>query len=272
MDNILRIATDSCVEFVIQNYQTSDNDPIWFLGLSLVINVIAIIASVVINSINCQNNSEIELKSKNRILWIDAVRKLTSDLIFNYYELLSFYKFNNKTKEDLYLKLCEARKYTDLLILNFSIDDSNNNDNNKDKINLDNRSNNDGKNQLMARFIEDIFNKFYNYYSVKKNIDDCIDSYNKSVDEAEKIYDADYEWQTYKEYDDDGQEYEVTELLPINDFDSIQEHIEKANKLKSKLDELKKTKKDLENLLFLLRDRIRIYLKIEWDLAKNNKG
>lgn len=39
----------------------------------------------------------------------------------------------------------------------------------------------------MARFIEDIFNKFYNYYSLKNNIDDCIDSYNKSVDEAEKI-------------------------------------------------------------------------------------
>lgn len=71
----------------------------------------SLIASVVINSINCKNKSEIELKSKNRILWIDAVRKLTSDLIINYYELLSFYKFNNKTREDLYLKLCEARKY-----------------------------------------------------------------------------------------------------------------------------------------------------------------
>lgn len=282
MDNILKIATesiatetivtDSYVRFVVDNNQIPKSAPLWFLCLPLLINFLGIIANVIINYFNRKNSSAIELKSKNRIYWIEDVRKLTSDLISIYYELLSFYKFNTKTNEDLYLKLCEARKYTDLLILNFSIDDDNKKDDKEDGNILDNRYINNGKNQHMARFIEDIFNSFYNYYSVKNNIDDCIDNYNKNVDEAEKIYDADFEWQTYQEYDDEGRKYEVTELLPINDYDSIQEHIEKASKLKSKLEELKKAKKDLESKLFLLRDRIRIYLKIEWDKAKDNKS
>lgn len=228
-----------------------------------------------------QKKIDANLKATARINWIQKVREVTSDFISDFH---TFVTGSGKS-------WIEIQKNIELLILHFGPEqleeqlEKNLNESikiengivvvsQKAKNVLLNKKSNKGKNDYLVKYILTL-NKYYSNFELQ--------DLTKSIKAKREIIDQYKEAQTNilidaeKEYDlveaDDGMVYQtVTDVLltekESKHFDRLADKIKKLETEASKL--TKKTSVYL-NEIELLRDSIRIYLKIEWDIAKEGK-
>lgn len=198
-----------------------------------------------------------DLKAKARIEWIQNVREHTAELLAIYYGIL-----NETNKEKLFEKIQEAKKHSDILILFFG---DTNMEVEFDKTILENKKSNDKKNNMMVLFITTIFDRINQYY--KDCIDNKLGKLQESYERAQSIM---YNYPIREEFRgtytlDDGEE--IPEFEPILDPELVSE----TKKSEIQLQNYQKSILEMHTLINELRNYMRIYLKIEWDIAKEGK-
>lgn len=200
-----------------------------------------------------QKKIDASLIASARIEWIQKVRNTTAKSIALYFQAL-----NTVDKLDLLDIVIKAQEKTELLILFFEHEENETADQNVD---LCCTANNDGKNHLIVNFLSSLSKKLNRYYENLKSdkLKDLKFVKDKRYSEmSEHVINYDYE-----EYTD---EYDITKInqTPILD----EEYQESLNDIDKQIDVLVKISKDINSDLLMLRDIIRIYLKIEWSKAK----
>lgn len=205
-----------------------------------------------------QKQLDADLKSKARIEWIQNVRNVTAELISIYYKLL-----NEADKTKLFDIYSSARAKSELLILYFGPENKNNQKNDEKEILLDTESN-DGKNNSIVEYLESLSDDFYAHYksTSNKSLKDLEEAKRKASYDVYKypLKDGDF---LYTRYDDDGNDYDVRDE-PTWD-PNLKEELKSTEK---EITEYIIRVNKLSNGLVLLRNIIRIYLKIEWRKAK----
>lgn len=226
---------------------------------SIIAAVITASASIVMVISNRKWNKkkiDADLKAKARIDWIQSVREHTADLFAAYYGILK-----ETNKDNLLGKMQEAKKHSDILILYFGAKDGAGKESDKNILEKD--SDNEGKNDAMVRCISELFKRI-NQYS--------LDFQNNKEGLLEKIYDRKKKemYENPKAMNDLGSSYtehgdEIPNYEPV--FDS---ELEKSMKeAETQLNDYKESISEIHGLIDELRDYMRLYLKIEWDIAKN---
>ena len=203
-----------------------------------------------------QKNIDANLNAKARIKWIQNVRKTTAELLVHYFSMINFKKLESIDQE-----LLEAQEKNELLILYFG-NDSTESDSSREK--LLSKEDNKGKNNLIVELLEELARDFSDFSRDVKNkryehLEKAIKIARKSMyDNAELVV-------TDIVFTEEGEDIPCQEP----EFKKIDEvELDKAKKV------LQDEEKNIENMqkkLILLRNAMRIYLKIEWNVAKNGK-
>lgn len=221
-------------------------------------NLISSLWTIIASKKASQKQIDADLKSKARIEWIQNVRVATSELISLYHKIL-----HETDKESVFDTYIIAREKNELLILFFGpeneevvISDP--------KVFLLNKEDNIGKNMPLVNFLNDLVKKFYNYYIL---IEADIPEYlKKSYEKAEynRIhYPGGHQNEDYIKH-----EGEMTSVdIPVNHDELIKE----SDEAKRKMINFGDYQGKLEEDLVFLRDVMRIYLKVEWRIAKQGK-
>lgn len=234
-------------------------------------NVIVIITSIVsfLTSIGVEIHTsrrtkklekmriDADLVAKARIEWIQNVRETASRFIADCYTVL-----NSKDVTRIYEMLGEIKRQASLLCLFFGPENKEEKDSDVD---LMNQNNNVGKNKVLVAYIIDLFDKIYDYAR-----DTEFGRLQLLVNEFKSSQEEFYKNPIGKEYvgnssDQDGNEHE--EYMPIYNPD-IKAEVDKKHK--AIMDYLDSNKK-IYGMIDTLRDYISIYLKIEWNKAKEGK-
>lgn len=205
-----------------------------------------------------QKNIDANLIAKARIEWIQNVRNTTAGLISTYYLMLNESDPNESLK--LYIN---AQEKLELLILYFGPE--------KDKEkpikttpNIFDEKTNDGKNDLIVRYLISLSSDFREHYkSIQQNIENNL---NKKLENASQRMSENITGIEYQEdVKIDGQTYTNTEY-------SYEAEAEKQyNNILYSLHHMKKIQSIYEEKLMNLRTIIRIYLKLEWSKAKKGQ-
>lgn len=190
-----------------------------------------------------------------RIEWIQKVRDTTAEIISTYSSAL-----NEDDIDKVQKAIIEVREKVERLILFFGHESI---ANNKTDDILDKETNN-GKNDLIVRFLIELSNDFVTYYknvsskvllqaerrldSVSRRLQDNITGI-ESYEEI-KIEEKSHTNIEYKYNPEDEKEYEEAQ---------------------TKVAEMRRFNEELNKKLEKLRDIMRIYLKIEWNKAKKGK-
>lgn len=199
-----------------------------------------------------------DLKAKARIDWIQSVREHTAELFAIYYAILK-----ETNKDNLLNKMQEAKKHSDILILFFG--DLNSVDNKYDKTVLNNRNGNGGKNEMMVKCISLLFERINQYYNdVQSNKLGSLEESYKLARNMMHDYPIDEVFHGCS-VDEDGEEYPIIE--PIWD----PELVNNVKEAETQLNDYRKSIMEIHGLINELRDYMRLYLKIEWDIAKTGK-
>lgn len=205
-----------------------------------------------------QKNIDASLTAKARIEWIQSVRNATAELISLYTTLLVTYE-----KDELIRLIGESRKKSELLILFFGPEKRCNASGSKTSSEiLLKEEDNDYKNDVIVQFLRDQQMEFNQHFKdlhdrKEERIKKDIEFWSKQrYINAEKGADI-------IQYDHEGNEYCINEPI-INEDDEARYQMA----LLAQKNECKKIEK-LENDLRLLCNFMRIYLKIEWNKAKN---
>lgn len=240
------------------NFEMSDIVVVLAAVIAAIVNIILAICN---NNVNRKSNKEkidADLKAKARIDWIDKVREHTAELISIYYKILK-----TTNKGELLDRMQEARKHSDILSLYFGTD--------RDKKKqfdieiLSKREDNKDKNEMIVRYIDLLFDKIREYYN------DVINDKRAELERNKQRAEEDVEkYPIGEEYIadlvmDDGQ------IMPITDSVPDPELKGKAIEASIKLHEYKESITEIHKMLTELRDYMRLYLKIEWDIAKEGK-
>lgn len=207
-----------------------------------------------------QKNIDANLIAQARIEWIQNVRKTTSELLVNYFTMLNLANVDNIDQE-----LMDSQEKNELLILYFGND-------NTDTMTVDlvrerilDEKTNKGKNDMLVILLLDLAKRFSEYsISVKK---DKTSKLRETVDEARRTM---YANATQRKI---GEEYieEIGDVIPIEESVYQDEDVQDLGRAEIALEREKKKIELLQRDLMLLRDAIRTYLKIEWEIAKQGK-
>lgn len=203
---------------------------------------------------------EANLIAQARIEWIQNVRKTTSKLLVHYFSML-----DTSNLDQLDQELLASQEQNELLILYFGNEkDSECSGISRREILL-NRESNQGKNDMLVMSLIDLAKNFGEYVNCIK-----IDKTNKL---KQAVNDARRQMYDNMEMIVVGQEYieEINEYLPIQEDRYRKEDIIALHKAEDELKKEKQRVEKLQNDLILIRDAIRIYLKIEWEIAKKGR-
>lgn len=205
-----------------------------------------------------QKDIDADLKAKARIEWIQKVRGTTAELNALYFRIL-----NEKDKEKLLDIYTESQEKSGLLILYFGHEKKEKTNKSKEEI-LFNPNSNDNKNDIIVNYLTNLSNNYYVFY--KKVMDDTL---NKLEDirqiRFQEMYSKATDFIEYINFDPDGNEY--SDKIPNPSREDEKSHEEAVNNIR----EYAEFSKKLENSITELRDFMRIYLKIEWNKAKEGK-
>lgn len=202
-----------------------------------------------------QKNIDANIKAKARIEWIQNVRKASAELISVYYEILRV-----EDKGVLLNKIIESKEKTELLILYFGPDKQKEED--REPLN---KNSNEGKNDEIVTFLSGLNEKFNEYYKIV--LEDKKEKLNKGLAEVKK--ELDIFTNQFIKCDCEGNEIYITK-----DDDDIEYEHDLINDLSLAKNEVYKYDlyiNELQNQLLYFRNIIRIYLKIEWNKAKNGQ-
>lgn len=203
-----------------------------------------------------QKNIDANLIAQARIEWIQNVRKTTSELLVHYFSMINLRNLENIDQE-----LLDSQEKNELLILYFGNDSI---ERNYPRERLLFEENNEGKNNLIVELLEELAREFCNFYKDVKN--QRYEHLEKALEEArEKMYHNVTFEEIGMEFTDEGVDIPIQE--PVYDLADIEEVIE----AKIPLEKEEKKIEGLQNKLIFLRNAIRIYLKIEWQIAKQGK-
>ena len=205
-----------------------------------------------------QKNIDASLKASARIEWIQKVRNTTADLLSSYSDIL-----NTTEPQKIDDALVNSQQKTELLVLFFGPEKVQV-DQDEDRNILLNKENNDGKNDILVYFIIELAQRISEYANSAKK-----DRYNKLQEAVRTARDEAY--RNAKQvligynYTEDGDE------MPEYDYEWQEEDNMEVAYAERALSKEKKKINELRNDLFFLRNVIRIYLKIEWNKAKNGQ-
>lgn len=206
-----------------------------------------------------QKNIDASLTASARIEWIQNVRNTTSELIRHYFDIL-----NTSDSIKIEQALIDSQQKTELLALYFGPENHKQEVISDDKNILLNTENNDGKNDILVLFITDLAKRFSEY-----SLDAKKDRFNHLKKAVQNARNEAYQNATEKligySYTDDGDE--------IPEYDIEWQEEDSANVASAEIALKKETEKikELRNDLIFLRNVMRIYLKIEWNKAKNGQ-
>lgn len=200
-----------------------------------------------------RQNSKLQ-NANARVEWIQKVRDVTAEIISTYSSALNEDDSNNVQKI-----IIEVREKVERLILFFGHEATT-----SEEIDILDRKTNDGKNDLIVRFLTELSNDFIIYNeNVKKGILTQAEARLGHV--SSKLHDNIIGISNCEEVEIDGENYTNIEY----EFEKEVEN--EYNKAQIRVDEIKKFNRELDIKLVKLRDIIRTYLKIEWNKAKNGK-
>ena len=199
-----------------------------------------------------------DLTAKARIDWIQNVREHTAELFAAYYGILK-----ETDKKALDERMQEAKKHSDILILYFG--DLSSGDEIYDKKVLSNRSDNAGKNSMMVTCISTLFDRISQYSDdVKAGKLEMLENKCRMAENAMYEYPIGQKYQGVY-VNEEGEECPCYEPL----YDPVLE--KKVDEEKINLNNYKRSIMEIHRLINELRDYMRLYLKIEWDIAKSGK-
>lgn len=200
-----------------------------------------------------QKNIDASLTASARIEWIQKVRNTTAELIALYLGAL-----NMVDKANLLDFVIKAQEKTELLILFFGHEEKATIMN---KAELCSTTSNDKKNNLIVIFLSSLSKKLYRYYENVKTdeLTTLVSIRDKRYSEMQQHV---LDWE-YEEYTD---EYGNKNFESIPVLDKVYE--DSLVDIDQQIENLVKISKDINNDLLMLRDIIRVYLKIEWNKAK----
>lgn len=206
-----------------------------------------------------QKNIDANLIAQARIEWIQNVRKVTSELLTHYFSMI-----NSENLENIDQELLVSQEKNELLILYFGNDVTQENTTGNIREKLLCKENNIGKNDLLVRLLEDLAKQFSGYAKdVKKGRYKYLE---EAIRQSRKeMYDNVRFVEIGVEYTEDGDEIPVTE--PQYEDDDVISVRQAEMALQTEKNKIELMQKDL----ILLRDAIRTYLKIEWEIAKKGK-
>ena len=232
--------------------------------------VLAIIYSWQSNNKNIKAN----LVSKARIEWIQNVRNETSELIALYYSLFSVADFN--ATQEIIIK---AKEKSERLILYFgpvsgeikdsgeiSISDDNKiliTDNIKDI--LKNEADNHNKNDFVIKYISTMTEYFFEYHNNIKN-NTILSLQGEKEQAASRLFDL-----PDQEYDEVTVRYGEAEFTYEEPKHINIEAKQQAEDIEKEIINILQPTNEFKDNLSLLRDIMRIYLKVEWSKAKNGE-
>lgn len=204
-----------------------------------------------------QKNINASLTAKARIAWIQEVRKTTSELVALYFTLLSLEKDTPTLVE-----LENIQKKSELLILYFGPEYEI--DKKESAKSIKDTKTNRGKNEHVVENIQSIFLKCNKFYTDVKNgkvekLEENISSIRNSMYSEPQYYN------TTEVIDFNGEPTFITEPIPY------EEDVQKYNEAKNDYNLFIYNRDQIKQDILELRDIIRIYLKIEWDIAKRGK-
>lgn len=255
----------------------------WVSLVAAVLSFAGIIYGVIANRKTqkdiAQQQIDANLKAKARIEWIEKVRENTSNLVS---ALLTL----QKKEDDFKITWKDGEKYSEILKLYFStiinfkeekqiyFEESGMIITEKAKKILYNVKGNDGKNQYIVEYIDammKIFN-FNKYKNIKRRV---VALNNLVIKEIEKQFSVGKIIQELVEVDEDGilMNYQNNLVIdPENENSQLFKEIEK------KIDNYEREIKALEIKLNTIEDSVNeftsiisLYLKLEWDKAKEGK-
>lgn len=207
-----------------------------------------------------QKTIDANLIAQARIEWIQNVRKTTSQLLVHYFAML-----NASNIERLDQELLASQEQNELLILYFGNEkESECNEIFKREILL-NRERNSGKNDMLVRSLIELSKEFGEYVNSIKS--DKTNALKKAVEDARR------EMYAHVKMVEIGQQYieEAEEYLPVEEAMYQVDDVRALNKAQSDLKQEIERVKKLQQELILIRDAVRTYLKIEWEIAKQGK-
>ncbi len=247
---------------IIINFFSTFEPAQWAVVISALLGAVVSIVLAIKNSRDQakwnKRKIDADLKAKARIDWIQSVREHTAELFAVYYGILM-----ETNKDNLLDKMQEAKKHSDILILYFG--DLNRTGKKNDNNILDDHSTNTGKNERMVECISELFERINQYYNDVQN--NKLGSLEQSYKAAKS---AMYNFPISEEFhgvsvDEDGEEYPI--FQPIFDPELESD----AKKAEKQLNDYRKSIREIHGLINKLRDHMRLYLKIEWDIAKDGK-
>lgn len=206
-----------------------------------------------------QKNIDASLTASARIEWIQNVRNTTADLMRYYYDIL-----NATDSEEIEKALIDSQQKTELLALYFGPETCLSNPSTKDKNILLNTTDNTGKNDVLVSFITDLAKKIGEYASDAK--DGKIERLKKAVEDARRTAyeNATMEFLGYN-YTEDGEK--IPQCEPQFQKDDADYLHRTEDELQNATDKIRELRSDL----IFLRNSMRVYLKIEWNKAKNGQ-
>lgn len=205
-----------------------------------------------------QKNIDANLKAKARIEWIQNVRNTSAELISLYYQLL-----NSTDKDILFETFIESQKKAELLILFFGPETQKQSQKKVSSTCIEDLEINEGKNDMIVEFLSDLNKDFYLYYSkALKNEKSTLEKVRK--ESVLKMFENPIDYvENGTSYDHEGNE--ISDIEPI--WDPELEY--KLDKIEKQIEENTRFTNNLNKKLIQLRNIMRIYLKIEWNKAKN---
>lgn len=231
-------------------YQTQGTWTVWIPVISAVITAVLALIGIFYSTGHVKNN----IRMNSRIEWIQRVRETAAGTISLCYLLV-----HEIEREKTQSALLKAQEKINLLILYFGPDEIKEEilEENSDII-LDENTN-EGKNNYIVIFLEKVLTDIDDYYKrkycgevqrLKFEIDNLKNKY-PLVETGEMIAN-----------DEDGS------LINIKNYPK--EYFEEKNKLEEDLNKLQNSEEVLNDIK-KIREILRIYLKIEWNIAKKGK-
>lgn len=226
--------------------------------LAAVVNIVIAIKNGFEQSKWNKKKIDADLKAKARIDWIQKVREHTADLLSTYYAIL-----NETDKEKQFHLIQIAKKNSEILSLYFG-DCSEKTPLYDSKI-LENPKTNKDKNPMIVLSIESLFDKFNKYY--KDELNETRLKLHESFRRAnQEMTDNPIGWAPCGVYETPDGEL-VEEKEPLYD-PNLKENVDH---LRLQIINYENSVLELKQELNELRNHIRLYLKIEWDIAKKGK-
>lgn len=256
-------------------FYNKDGDFQW-----LAVTAISAIFTFFCTTIIALRKNKADLVAKARIDWIEKVRENTSNLIS---VLLTL----QREEKDFNLTWGNGEKYSEILKLYFS--SKTNNEAGKDifieghilvvsemaKKVLFNSESNENKNEYIIEYITCLMkmNRDDNYNNIKENLVDYHKKEIKNIQEQFEIGKIEYEHDTFEF--DNGEVIETSSPIPVdpknNNSARYIEIEEELDRLEKKIATSKEKLKLHENSVAEFSSIISLYLKLEWDKAKQGK-